>query len=312
VIITVTGGAGFVGSHFVDFVLNQTNYNIRIIDNLLPNLYPAEIKMQNLQSFIDNKRVSIYHLDLRSDNIDKIIGGTQIVVHFAAMAGLPKSWEDFQTYNDCNILGTERLLKSSKRNEVEKFIHISTSSVYGSSAVGSEDAQLNPVSPYGVTKLASENLVRAYGSAFGLSYTILRLFSIYGPRQRPDMVYNIMIDKFIKNESFTVFGDGTQSRSNTYVEDVVKGILSAITSAGSDKIYNLAGSEEIKLHDAIRLVAEITGSKSKIEFRSPRIGDQILTKGNFEAAIKDFGYSPKITFENGITNQIRWQKSLIQ
>jgi nucleoside-diphosphate-sugar epimerase len=312
VIITVTGGAGFVGSHFVDLILRQTNFNIRVIDNLLPNLYPAKIKKQNLHSFIDNKRVSIYNLDLRSDNIDKVIEGTQVVFHFAAMAGLPKSWEDFRTYNDCNTLGTERLLRSSKRNGVEKFIHISTSSVYGNRAVGSEDTQLNPVSPYGVTKLAAENLVRAYGSAFGLPYTILRLFSIYGPRQRPDMAYNIMIDKFIKNESFTVFGDGTQSRSNTYVEDIVKGILSAITNAGSGKIYNLAGSEEIKLNDAIRLVAEITGSKSKIEFRSPRIGDQILTKGNFEAAIKDFGYSPKIKFEDGIANQIHWQKSLIQ
>lgn len=265
--------------------------------------------MKNIDGFKDNSRVKIFDLDLRTGDLDEALAGSSVVIHLAALAGLPKSWEIFDKYSSCNLFATQKLLESIRKLEIPKLLHISTSSVYGENAIGEENIPLRPVSPYGVTKLASEHIIDAYSNIAKFEYSILRLFSVYGPKQRPDMAYNIIIDKFLNGEPFQVFGDGRQSRSNTYVSDIVDGITSAMFDSHNREIYNLCWSEKVELNRAIEVIRNLTKSKSAVEYLGLRAGDQSMTFGDFTKAKSDFGYSPKVSFLEGIERQIAWQKN---
>lgn len=308
-IITITGGAGFLGSNLVEKLLLNTEHSINVIDAFTSDLYPKQIKMNNIDSFKNDSRVKIFDLDLRTGELDAALVGSSVVIHLAALAGLPKSWEIFDKYSSCNLFATQRLLESIRKLEIPKLLHISTSSVYGENAIGDENMPLRPVSPYGVTKLAAEHLIDAYSNITDFDYSILRLFSVYGPRQRPDMAYNIIINKFLNGERFQVFGDGRQSRSNTYVSDIVDGITSAMNDFHNREIYNLCGSEKVELNSAIEVIRSLTKSKSVVEYLGSRAGDQSITCGDFTKAKTDFGYSPKVGFLEGIERQIAWQRN---
>ena len=276
-IITITGGAGFIGSNLVEKLLLSSDHTINVIDAFTSDLYPKQIKMKNVDGFKDNSRVKIFDLDLRTGGLDEALVGSSVVIHLAALAGLPKSWEIFDKYSSCNLLATQRLLESIGKLEIPKLLYISTSSVYGENAIGDENMHLRPVSPYGVTKLAAEHIIDAYSNIAKFEYSILRLFSVYGPKQRPDMAYNIIIDKFLNGEPFQVFGDGRQSRSNTYVSDIVDGITSAMFDFHNREIYNLCGSEKVELNSAIEIIRNLTRSKSTVEYLGLRAGDQSMT-----------------------------------
>lgn len=308
-IITITGGAGFIGSNLVEKLLLSSDHTLNVIDAFTSDLYPKQIKMKNVDGFKDNSRVKIFDLDLRTGELDEALVGSSVVIHLAALAGLPKSWEIFDKYSSCNLLATQRLLESIGKLEIPKLLYISTSSVYGENAIGDENMHLRPVSPYGVTKLASEHIIDAYSNIAKFEYSILRLFSVYGPKQRPDMAYNIIINKFLNGEPFQVFGDGRQSRSNTYVSDIVDGITSAMFDFHNREIYNLCGSEKVELNSAIEIIRNLTRSKSTVEYLGLRAGDQGMTFGDFTKAKSHFGYSPKVSFLEGIERQIAWQKN---
>ena len=204
------------------------------------------------------------------------------------------------------MAATSRLLDACRAQGIERFIHVSTSSVYGLDAVGDEDMPTAPISPYGVTKLAAEHLVLAYVRTFGFPAAILRFFSIYGPRQRPDMAYRIFIEALSAGHPITVFGDGQQSRSSTYVADAVAGTIAAISGARVGGIYNIAGGMRITLDQAIATIADELGVVPRIEHGPARGGDQRHTEADTARAREAFGYRPTVDPEEGLREQVRW------
>ena len=232
-ICIVTGAAGFIGSHLCKALLSA-GHSVRGVDAFVP-YYPRVLKEANLSALLPHPQFELLELDLRTDELAPALQGADVIFHLAAQAGLRRSWQDFDSYMTCNVLATQRLLEAAVTIAAPHFINISTSSVYGRFATGDEESPLAPVSPYGITKLAAEHLCRAYAQNNDLPLTVLRLYSVYGPGQRPDMGYNIFIRRILEREVITIDGDGTDSRSNTFVTDCVEGILLAFSQPGQSK-----------------------------------------------------------------------------
>ena len=208
----VTGAAGFIGSHLCEHLLD-CGHDVRGIDAFIPYYKPA-VKVRNLDNAMAQARFRFHRLDLRQDPLESALADADVVFHLAAMPGLTRSWSDFDGYWTCNVLATQRLLEAIHRSDSppRRIVYASTSSVYGEEACGPETQPTEPISPYGVTKLAAENLCRSYAEAYGLPIVTLRYFSVYGPRQRPDMGYYKFIRAMIRDEPVTVCGDGEQVR----------------------------------------------------------------------------------------------------
>lgn len=303
----VTGAAGFIGSHLTEALLT-TGHDVVAIDALLPNLYPIERKKSNWDLLggleIVPERIQ---LDLREPFHASIIEDCDYIFHLAAMPGLSLSWEQTQLYIDCNLLATANLLRACNLKNLKKFFYISTSSVYGRSIKGDESSNVSPISPYGVTKLAAEAMVAAYSDATGMPFSIFRPFSVYGPRQRGDMAFNIFIGKLIRDQEISIFGDGSQSRTNTYVSDLVNGLISGIENANHGEIYNLSGTEQYSVLEVIDLLSRILDKTPRLLFQSERLGDQQETKTILTKAENDLDYSPNTTLKEGLARQIEWQ-----
>ncbi|MCU0495972.1 MAG: NAD-dependent epimerase/dehydratase family protein [Anaerolineae bacterium] len=304
----VTGAAGFIGSHLCEALLGQ-GHEVIGVDGFIP-YYPRPLKEQNLLTLHTHSGKFRFHeCDLRTDDLDSLLDGVEVVYHLAAMAGLLASWVNFEQYMTCNVLATQRLLESVRRvGGLRQVIHASTSSVYGSQATGDEDSPLNPVSPYGITKLAAEHLVRAYERQFGIPTTILRYFSVYGPRQRPDMGYQIFINAILKGEPITVLGDGTQRRASTYISDIVRGSLLASEHFTPGAIYNLGGADETSLNELIEILEEIIGLKAVIQHGAKRPGEQDRAVANTDRALQSLGYAPEVSLVDGLRQQVSWNR----
>ena len=216
----VTGAAGFIGSHLCERLVAD-GHEVVGLDSFHP-YYARETKQRNLRELLAGPRFGFVEADLRTAQLGPLIEGAEAVFHEAAMAGLARSWTDFDEYMTCNVLATQRLVEAAFQAGVKKLVHASTSSIYGRLALGDEESLPRPVSPYGATKLCAERLALAYQESFGLPVVVLRYFSVYGPRQRPDMAYHIFIERILRGRPITLFGDGGQSRSNTYVADAVR------------------------------------------------------------------------------------------
>lgn len=241
------------------------------------------------------------------------VDGVDVIFHLAAMAGLRRSWNEFDNYMTCNIQATQRLLEAAVQAKVDHFINISTSSVYGQFATGDETATIAPVSPYGITKWAAEQLCRAYEMNYGLPVTICRLFSVYGPRQRPDMGYNIFIRSILNGETITIDGDGTDSRSNTYVHDCVQGLILAFEQPAQSKgeTFNIGGGEEIDVNQVLALLGELSGKPVHTTHGPRRAGDQRRTVADTNKAKRLLGYDPKTSVRDGLRAQLEWQRSIV-
>jgi len=304
--ILVTGGAGFIGSHLAESLAHR-GHEVVVIDNLSNFLYPTERKLENITGF-DDLGIKFKKLDLVTDPIDEIVANCDVIVNQAAIPGLVKSWSSLDEYSRANIVGLGKILEVAKKYEIKRFIQISTSSVYGKSATGGEDSSKKPFSPYGVTKLAAENLARAYESNYGLPVTILRYFSVYGPRQRPDMAYHKFIRAMLKEEFIEIYGDGLQTRTNTFVSDIVEATAACTsTNLVDGKTLNLSGTRSINLLDVIRILENLIGKKAKTRFMPPKDGDQQETRGEFSKASELINFNPKIDFELGLSMQVEWQ-----
>jgi nucleoside-diphosphate-sugar epimerase len=306
--VLVTGSAGFVGSHLAE-ALVAAGHDVIGLDAFV-DYYPRTLKEANIAGLRAEPRFRLIEADLRRDDLAPALDGVDVVIHEAAMAGLPRSWTEFQAYMDCNVLGTQRLLDAARTAGIGRFVHISTSSVYGRDAVGDETAPTRPISPYGVTKLAAENLVLAFVESYGFPATILRYFSIFGPRQRPDMAYHIFIEALLDGQPILVFGDGEQSRTNTFVGDAVTATIAAIEGGAIGEIYNIGGGEPITLNDAIRVIGDAVGVEPEILHGPARIGDQRHTQADTTKARLAFGFRPTVGPAAGLRAQADWQRAL--
>jgi nucleoside-diphosphate-sugar epimerase len=306
--VLVTGAAGFIGSHLAERLLERGDTVVGI-DCLLPDSYSASVKSERWERLRTRDRFEAIEGDLRHVDLRAALSGVDVVVNEAAMTGLSRCWEDSQVYTDCNVVALERLLGAARDVRLQRFVQISTSSVYGEQAIGDESTPVNPVSPYGATKLAAEQLVHDYSAHHGVPGIVLRYFSVYGPRQRPDMAYHRFCEALLNREPLVVYGDGTQTRSNTFVSDCVEGTVLAVDGGRVGETYNIAGAESIALIDAIAVLAEEFETRPVIDWRPPRPGDQLHTAGDARKAAREFGYSPKVAPREGLARQARWHLS---
>ena len=299
----VTGAAGFVGSRLSEVLLKE-NRKVIALDCFLPNLYSREAKIARWEHINSPNLVKI-EFDLRSSDFS-LLSKYQIdsIINQAAMPGLIADWANFAPYYDSNISGLNRLLEFTKTLNLKSFIQASTSSVYGKLAIGGESQDLNPTSPYGVSKLAAEKLLLAYNEWFGTPVKILRYFSIYGPNQRPDMAYAKVVKALYNELEFTVFGDGEQRRSNTYIDDIISATILAEELAPPRSIINVCGDETVSLNQAIEILEKYSDRKLNRINASGRTGDQRETSGVNLRAKELLGWSAKVGIVEGLKRQI--------
>lgn len=305
--ILVTGAAGFIGRHVVELAAER-GHSVTAVDCFLPDSYDPDIKRASWATFESLPGITRHELDIREGMPTDLLEGIDVVINEAAMPGLIKSWKDFELYSSCNTLLVSNLVGASLAVGVPYFVQASTSSVYGSQAITDEDGATAPVSPYGVTKLAAEHLLLAYARTSPLDVCILRYFSVFGPGQRPDMAYHQFIDAILSGSPITIFGDGSQSRSNTYVTDVARATLDAATIQPETTILNIAGGEERALLDAIHIIEECVGQEATVEFSDKIKGDQLRTAGDCSRAAEILGYRPTISLSDGLAAQVKWQR----
>jgi UDP-glucuronate 4-epimerase len=300
----VTGVGGFIGSHVAEALVRAGNEVVGV-EGFAPS-YPRAYKERNLRDLRGEDRFTLVECDLRTAPLHTLMEGVNVVINEAAIAGLPRSWTDVSFYMDANVTALSRLIEASERAGVDRFIQASTSSVYGTYACGDEQQPTEPVSPYGISKLAGEHLVLAHVSAHDLPATILRYFSIYGPRQRPDMAYHIFIEKLRANEPLTIFGDGHQSRSNTFVEDCVEGTVAAVDGGDVGEVYNIGGGVRLELEEAVSILATELEADPVLFHEAPRPGDQRETFAVTAKAAETFGYAPRTDPRTGLAAQVQW------
>jgi nucleoside-diphosphate-sugar epimerase len=307
--VLVTGAAGFIGGQVCRELISR-GMDVRAVDCFLPDSYSAAIKRRNWERLASLPRLEQIELDLRDPLPAMLMDGVTSVVNEAAMPGLMKSWTDFRLYIRCNVELVENLASACVSSGVPHLIQISTSSVYGEDARCDEAGPTNPISPYGVTKLAAEELIRAYHRTFGLPFTILRYFSVYGPGQRPDMAYHRIIKSIMRDEPIDVFGDGEQTRSNTYVDDCARATVEAVIRRPFGHTVNIAGAESNSLLRAIDFIEEALGRGAKLRFHPARPGDQRHTAGTTSLARSLLDFNPVTTLREGLAEQVRWQVGL--
>lgn len=309
----VTGVAGFIGSHLAEQLLTEKKNVIGI--DCFRDYYSPELKRANISSLLDNPRFTLFERDLSVGNIDwldKIIPSDEIIIiyHLSAQAGVRKSWgEEFSQYTTDNILATQKLLEwARRRKKVSNFIFASSSSIYGrvDNLPMVEDRTVPiPDSPYGVTKLAAENLVRLYTGNYDLPSVSLRFFTVYGPRQRPDMAFNIFIRAILYDRPIRIFGDGKQTRDFTYVEDVVRGLrLSENCTDG--RVMNLGGGNTLPLIEAINVLEEAVEKKAKLEYLPVQPGDVPHTYASTELLESTTGWKPSTPLLDGLREETCW------
>ena len=302
----VTGAAGFIGSHLCEHLLGR-GHDVHGIDAFIPYYAPAA-KVRNLDAAMAHPRFRFHRLDLRQDPLESALAAADVVFHLAATPGLTRSWTDFDGYWTCNVLATQRLLEAIHRSAFppKRIVYASTSSVYGELACGAETQPTVPISPYGVTKLAAENLCRSYAEAYGLPVVTLRYFSVYGPRQRPDMGYYKFIRALLRDEPVTVCGDGEQVRGNTYVADCVEATIAA-AAAPPGEIYNVGGGEAASVWEILHRLEELAGQPARVQRAPARPGDQRRTLADTSKITAHLGWRPRTSLAEGLARQWEWQ-----
>jgi nucleoside-diphosphate-sugar epimerase len=307
----VTGAAGFIASHLCHRLLKE-GFKVVGIDSFT-DFYPKRIKEKNIKPLRKDKNFELISGDLNKLDLKKILKKTDYVFHHAAQAGVRTSWGDnFSLYLKNNIEATQKLLEAAKGLNLEKFIYASSSSVYGScpDLPMSETSPLLPFSPYGVTKLAAENLCLLYWKNYGVPSISLRFFTVYGPGQRPDMGFHKFLKAIAKGEQIPVYGDGNQTRDFTYIDDVIDANFASLKKGKMGEIYNIGGGIRKKLNDIFPLLENICQKKLRIVRKEKQEGDVLHTFANIEKARKDLDYSPQIKLRDGLKEEWLWIKKL--
>jgi len=312
----VTGVAGFIGSHLAERLIRE-GFDVIGIDSF-ENYYPRWIKEKNIENLVKSPRFTFVEANLLSDNLFNLpelssnLNKIDYIFHQAAQAGVRKSWgKDFQAYTHNNILATQKLLEVAKNLNIKKLIYASSSSVYGNAEnlPIKETSPTRPLSPYGVSKLAGENLCFLYFKNFAVPTICLRYFTVYGPRQRPDMAFHKFIKGILDDEEIQIYGSGRQTRDFTYISDIVEASFLAL-NAPPGEILNIGGGKRISLIDALGLIEILTGKKAKVKKKDVQKGDVQDTWADIEKAHTLIDYEPKVLLEEGLKKEILWIKEI--
>jgi UDP-glucuronate 4-epimerase len=313
--ILITGGAGFIGSHLCEALVGG-GLPVTCLDNFDP-FYDPLIKRDNLASLAGRKNFRLVEGDIRNmELLQSLFQGDdapQIVVHLAAKAGVRPSIEDPLAYQEVNVTGTANLLEMCRRHGVDKFIYASSSSVYGNNSkipFAEDDPVDHPISPYAATKKAGELLCHTYHHLFGLQVFCLRFFTVYGPRQRPEMAIHKFARLIRDRQPLPVFGDGRSDRDYTYIDDIIDGVTRAIDRCSGYRIFNLGESQTTSLRRLISLIEESMGATALIDHKPMQPGDVMRTYADLTRSREELGYRPSITVDRGIPRFVKWFGSI--
>jgi len=303
----VTGVAGFIGSQVAEALIAR---GARVIGlDCFTDYYPREVKESNLGRLLGADRFTFVEVALQRADLAALGDGVTHVFHLAAQAGVRKSWgRDFRTYTVNNVEATQVLLEALVGRPVERVVYASSSSVYGDAAAipMTEDALPQPVSPYGVTKLAAEQLCHLYHVNHGVPTVALRYFTVYGPRQRPDMAFHRFFRAAIAGQPITIYGDGEQTRDFTFVADAVAATLAAGDRGAPGRVYNIGGGSRVSVNQVLDLVGRVSGRPLDVRHDAPQKGDMRDTFADTSRARADLGFSPAVTLEQGLEAEYRW------
>lgn len=320
--ILVTGGAGFIGSHLSERLLKEGN-KVLVIDNF-NDYYNPKIKRNNVEEVkktcIDNnillENYKVFEGDIRDNKFLKEVFSNKIdsIMHLAAMAGVRPSIQNPGLYYDVNITGTVNILERCREHGIKQFVFASSSSVYGNNEkvpFAESDRVDNPISPYAATKKSGELLCHTYHHLFDMNIACLRFFTVYGPRQRPDLAINKFATLILEDKEIPFYGDGTTSRDYTYVDDIVNGIVSSINYVNTDKkvfeIFNLGGDRTVSLNEMVETIEEVLGKKAKLNKMPMQPGDVNRTCADIAHSREVIEYNPQTTFKEGIKKFIEWK-----
>jgi nucleoside-diphosphate-sugar epimerase len=305
--VVVTGAAGFIGSHLSESLLAD-GHEVTGVD-AFTDYYPRPIKEQNLEACRGHRSFRLVEGRLQDMDLRPVLEGAERVFHLAAQAGVRASWgREFAHYTEHNVLATQRLLEAARVAAVPRVVCASSSSVYGDapSLPLREDALCQPVSPYGVTKLAAEHLGVLYQRNFGLPVVSLRYFTVYGPRQRPDMAFHRFLKAAREGGPIHLYGDGTQTRDFTFVADIVAATRAAADSGRPGGVYNVGGGERVALSEVLRRIEEITGRGLTVIRDEVQKGDMKDTFADLSAARRDLGFRSTVPLREGLEREWRW------
>ena len=306
----VTGAAGFIGSTLTDRLLAD---GVRVTGvDAFTDYYDVSLKRRNIADATRHRGFELVELELGTADLARL-PEVDVVFHNAAQPGVRASWgSEFAAYTHHNVLVTQRLLERYKRSKLERFVYASSSSIYGDAeSYPTSEAMLpRPFSPYGVTKLAGEHLAMLYGRNFGIPVAALRYFTVYGPRQRPDMAFHRFCRAMLAGEPITVYGDGRQSRDFTFVSDAVEANVRAWKRAAPQGVYNVGGGSQVEVLEAISLLEKSLGRKARVNLEPRPAGDPLRTRADATRLAADLGYATAVGIADGLAAQAEWARSL--
>lgn len=312
--ILLTGGAGFIGSNLAETLLKD-GHEVHCIDNLDP-FYDPVVKLINLQWCRQQPGFHFHELDIRTTQSAELSYhfrkfSFDAIVHLAAKAGVRPSIENAHDYYQTNVMGTLNLLEFARVNRIKKFVFASSSSVYGNNPRvpwREQDLDLQPISPYAASKLAAEDMGQVYRHLHGIQFIALRLFTVFGPRQRPDLAIHKFYQQITEGKPVTLFGDGKTRRDYTYVTDIVNGFYKALAYEGKESIFNIGSSRPVQLLEMVEALEKVTGKKAQIQWLPEQPGDVKETFANTEKAKAELGYEAALTLDKGIENFVKWKQ----
>lgn len=311
----VTGCAGFIGSTLSEALVDRGDQVIGV--DCFTDYYARQLKERNLLRLREDRAFELHEVDLMWADWEKLLDGVDVVYHQAAQAGVRASWgDDFWMYTEWNILGTQKLLEAIRRMPEAsrpRLVYASTSSIYGERDVFPfrETDRVEPVSPYGVSKLAGEHLCQLYSHNFGLETCALRYFTVYGPRQRPDMAFHKFIRAVFKGEAIPLFGDGEQTRDFTYVADIVAANIAAAKHATPGRLYNIGGGSRVTVNHTLEVLGKVMDMEVKVDRQPRQYGDVTHTAADTGRARTELGWNPAVPLEEGLRAERDYVKELM-
>ena len=309
----VTGVAGFIGSHLAERLIKEGHGVVGI--DCFTDYYARSIKEKNLKGLLQMSGFTFLEDNLLEGNLSDLLVGVDYIFHQAAQAGVRSSWgAEFEVYTSNNILATQKLLEACKGLDIRRFIYASSSSVYGDSEELPlrERSLLKPVSPYGVTKLAAEHLCYSYWKNYQVPVIALRYFTVYGPRQRPDMAFHRFVRAILDGGEIEIYGNGEQTRDFTFISDAVSGNMLAMKSNAEGEIFNIGGGSRVSVNEVLDIIQNIAGKTAKIVYRDVQKGDVRHTLADTNKVKKHLGYIPEVDLKTGLEEEWKWLKEFKQ